>query len=1478
MAVYRSPFGVTSKVTQDGQDQIDRILSRWSDLDEEVQPQVPDVTSFAPQVPERTQPSLSREELEARLGISSAPYRRESAEVAGARRDLDEERAALEAKLGVSYDVDKGMFDRLKEQLSEIGSPVKAMNPFQQLLNNPITNKVKEVLPDSWVSSISDANNAVGDWIGYAVGTPARFVESAAKELADIGNAYDFETGQFFDADKDQFSFVDFFKQGFDPDFDPVYAPVEAVGKIFDRDWSENGFVTGVDSVLNIGAKVVADPITYTGLSPVRYGGRAGRAALADDLGNLLRRENISQADLAAELSNVYRYGEFGLSPQSRNLLVVAGKLDPQGIRWAGRVVPNTGAAQQSLGRTLTTTRAEIGDKAPFDLAMRTTPQSLKGLAQIARGADLTPEQTLGAFAVHSANKFAQGESAKVINAVSSEYKNEIKQLSDTSVINAGVYVDDFGEQVDGWTKINNFMEGVSDDIPEELRPLAEAARATYDSALARINANREALNEAYDLGLPPITRLDNYVHRTLSRDARSARAALRGKRRDAFDRAAKELGITPEKLTSNEGFTMARSKTGTFLGEKLRNDSIAEYNRIALDKLGYKFFEDNSGVVLKNYLDSFGKQMRREYFVSDLLKRYPQGINRFLGSGTGKNAKVTTPKGVRSLIESMTTDIDRLTKEVVIRRGAGSLTGEVLAQVRQVRDGLVAQGAEAFKSSTKVAARSRAAARKLRQRAAELAEAEEVAREKGADAMREFDALARPLLRRAELLATALEADQSAYDVAMRWLRQKHEAIFPQAVSRPTTAEGLADEILGDAQSRLRGAARRNVERKAKEARAAGVRRGREVEVDGVTMKVTAAKKELKTTRKQYEGAKRAFDKFSKNDPAFRGLRRAESNFNRAAASFDAASALAGSVDEWNRIVGDAYRADIQSVTDLIRTAPKSGDSLDMNVEWVRKVETTLANLEALDVPEGQKEALRRVFAQLFADEGHLSRIDALVDDLPRLQAAEDRMVAEILKGEWVEDLQDGWTALANLHVQISPEIKEQVGGLYQDLDELFLQLKDPTQLTRLGELYRITNGYFKTTALLTVGYSVRNAFTAAFNNWSMGVTNGQMGRGVKFANRVRQVGYEKALAEIKDAGARKIMEDAYTATQMSGGGNFIDEAFPRLGREQRKYDNAVANTVYRVGDYVFRPFAGRLSQKARALNENVELMFRMGMAINGIEQGLSPQAAAGRIARVQFDYTDLSDLDEAVKLVIPFWVFASRNLPLQITNRVLRPSAYNVYDTIAEYDDELSEDLPFWRARRNPLKLPFGEWYLDLDLPFQSLSSSLEEFTTLRGIAGQASPILRSPAEAIFGQRIAFGDTIPYSDDLRPAGLDLPLALLTGQLSRDAEGRLVTSDRAVEPIKGALPAFSNLQKYLQSIAGLAFDDEGKEDMDAPIRQVLGGSGRMYDREFLNSLFQATGLGAFRLTEPMKEGELRRRRYDIRDIADELKQLGYTE
>ena len=64
-----------------------------------------------------------------------------------------------------------------------------------------------------------------------------------------------------------------------------------------------------------------------------------------------------------------------------------------------------------------------------------------------------------------------------------------------------------------------------------------------------------------------------------------------------------------------------------------------------------------------------------------------------------------------------------------------------------------------------------------------------------------------------------------------------------------------------------------------------------------------------------------------------------------------------------------------------------------------------------------------------------------------------------------------------------------------------------------------------------------------------------------------------------------------------------------------------------------------------------------RLPLALNAVDQGFGLEAGAARIARVQFDYTDLSALDRVAKRIIPFWVFASRNIPLQLINQAVRP-----------------------------------------------------------------------------------------------------------------------------------------------------------------------------------------------------------------------------
>jgi hypothetical protein len=1006
-------------------------------------------------------------------------------------------------------------------------------------------------------------------------------------------------------------------------------------------------------------------------------------------------------------------------------------------------------------------------------------------------------------------------------------------------------------------------MEGASDVIDPELLPLAQQLRAAYDETLQRVNALRSQVSGDYNLKLPEIPRLDNYVHRTLTREARAASKSPLPNRVKQWNRIRSELAVAPEQIARNEGFTMARSKGKTFLGQELESNSIGAYNDIAERVLGYKLFEENAGQIFKNYLDQVGKQARRELFVDQLFRVYPQGIKRFIEGAP-------TPKAVSAAVDELENSLDAMISTVFkSTKTTPSTRAQVLEQVEQVRDALAAQGADAFKESARVGRVARAAQSKLRKVYADLVAAEREAVAAGADAVRAYDIVAGPLKARIDALSAALEQDKSAYDAAMEWLLQKHKLVFPDATARPTTAEGLADQILGNAQTNLRGAARRSVETKTQAARSAAARSKRDVVVGGETMRVSAAKEQLKKSSVELRKAERVFSKRVAADPAVKSLKSQEKMFNRAAASFDAASALAGTRDQWEEVVGVLYRSELDEVRGLLTSVPKVSAGYDANVQWLSKVQRTLDEIEALDIPEGQKDILDRVFTQLFAEEGHLAKIEAMELDLSTVKELE-RLVAEnLMQGAWVPDLEDGWKVLKNLHVQIGPEIAAQVDSIYKGLSEEFMEkLKDPSYRGLLADLYQQATAYFKGTALLTLGYTVRNAVTATFNNAVLGVSPAQMKRGTEFAYNVWRYGLDEAFNKIEDAAEREVMKQSYRAFQMGGGSTVLDEVIPRVGRSSYRYSRGLVGVGMDAADRVFRPFAGRASAGSRRLNENVEMAMRMGMAINGIERGLDPLAAGARISRVQFDYTQLSKLDETMKMFIPFWTFASRNIPLQMVNQVLRPGFYQAYDAMVEAGGEYDEGIPFWRARTNPVRLPFGNWYLDLELPFQNVGADLEEMTSLRGLVGMANPFIRFIPEMIYGERIAFGEPIPYSEEYRKAGItDLPALPF---FAKGAEGNLMVQPSKIEPIMGLLPALQNIQRYGAAVTGAIGQDEG------PARDVIGGPQRMFDRSSLNVLMSALGVGAYQLEDRDIANEYNSRYYDLRDYMEELRQLGY--
>ena len=1421
--------------------------------------------------------------IRATTGAGLTQQDRDEIATAEARRNLADTQREAEEAVGRT-----GFFEKrqrqFEEELAKLGS-VSADTTRAGAARTASRTFLGAFLPDSWLDAAEQGAMGAFEKIGYAFETPYRTFASYIKEVTDIGR------------EGESPSFVDFAKQAVDSNFEPDVYPFEGLltGIGLSR-FADNDLVLAVDDTLNMFQRIVADPVTFFTGGQLKFAGQAGRAALADEVAKSLRASGASDDIIAHQTSQAYRYGEFGLDTRMRKQLNIEGRIDDAGIRWFGQVIPKTEGAQQAIAGGLARSRARLGDDVgDFATQMMTPPERL-GLTAVARGKDLTTDQTLAAFSTYEAAKFAQAESGTLVARLVSDNKDVLKSLSDERLRLASA------DGRSGWQQINDFMEGTSTQIDDDLLGSAQQLRRIYDQALEDVNALRQTLNEEHGLSLPMIDRLDNYVHHTLTPEARRAwrTSRVNPKASATWQQIKRELSITGSALSDRASFTISRTKSKTFLGKPLKDGSISDYNRIALDKLGYKLFEDNPALIMRSYLESVGEQARREFFLARLFRTNPQNIKVFIDGA--KNTPDSARKVLNDAIDEVSSGVATLVKDIDVSVEGSRV--EMLDIVKSIRNDLTAQGTKA--SNRKAAAQQRAALRRKEKRLAELEQEVEAvkagAQAVGAKAQQDLDTIVDPLLARIRSLRAALSEDKTAYDNALEWLRLKHETVFPNATKRPTTAEGLADDILGDAQSRLSGAARNNVVRKATEARAAGKSQGRQVEVDGVTMRVTDAKKEAQAAQATVKRANSQYNNTIKNDPTLRQYRTLEGKRQRQAASLDVSAALVGAREEWERTVGDLYRADIQMMKDMVNEAPKKGDSYELHMEWVAKVNDTLESIQLLDVSDNHRDMLDRVFNQLFAEEARLAQLEASEGGLRMLMDAVRDFDKYLESGDWVPDLEDGWNAIKNLNVQVSGEVSDSIYLMYQDLDDGFLEqvatkkglldeLRKPETHTWFAEGYRIGNTYFKTTALTTAGYSIRNIMTGLWNNFAMGTTTDQMRRAVRFAADYSRVGLTQALANVESRYGAKAAEDmlnAFRSVQMSGGSRIVDEAFPRVGRTRVQYDGTMKGLGKKVavqsGDYVFRPFNGRLSSFAREKNEGAELWMRLSLGLNAVEQGYSVMTSASRIARVQFDYTQLSQMDEKMKMWVPFWVFASRNLPLQMVQQVARPPLYRAYNKIVEEDVAVNynDDLPSYRARRNPIRSPIGNFFLDFDLPFQSLDNTFGEYATLGGLIGQVTPVARSPFEYATGYRQAFGETIPYSDDYRPAGL-FDLHVLW-KWEGGAEGQMV-QDRFSEPIAGALPAWANMRKYTVALLniveqGSLFKGKTQEQLEDPSasQRFFGGPERDYQRTPFNMLGTALGLGFYRPTELDLQKDVRQKEYELREFIKELEQLGYTE
>ena len=541
--------------------------------------------------------------------------------------------------------------------------------------------------------------------------------------------------------------------------------------------------------------------------------------------------------------------------------------------------------------------------------------------------------------------------------------------------------------------------------------------------------------------------------------------------------------------------------------------------------------------------------------------------------------------------------------------------------------------------------------------------------------------------------------------------------------------------------------------------------------------------------------------------------------------------------LERWTEKTGDALRADIDNISHAIAFDPPMGQAGTDSRAWATRVNARIdatAKLENTPV----KKAWERVTTQLGADEAQLAYLDSVVipDIVQQRAAAMEGLVGSVLR----DDIKAGWHVLEGLGVQIPPEM---AAIMMPNID----RLANRAEWGMFRRAYMEYHQAFKTYATMSTGFLVRNAMSATFMNSVAGVSTENMRLGLQATKALRKHGVSGWLGpkglNITDPAEIKMWEDALRGAEATGRGIADDFKSPIIsgGAGHKALQKVQKN---RVTDWFAKG------------NDFVERAVRLPMALDTLKSGGSFDDAVYRISRYHFDYTDLSAMDETAKQFIPFWIWTTKNLPLQWTEQLLRPSSYNAYRQLQERNPVTGDIAqPQWLSESGPMGL-FNDWLLNPDMPMSRMGSTSKKLVTFSGLLGQANPLIKLIPENIAGKQM--GTNVPFRDEGTEAqGLDKGIAYLldlAGVDSRNDEGKLTIPDELSTQSSAVIPLLGKAQRLSGGIIG------GKPT---------------YNERWLTSVLTEIGVPVRKVGPRQQRGELISRGFKLNDLIKALEDRG---
>jgi len=407
-----------------------------------------------------------------------------------------------------------------------------------------------------------------------------------------------------------------------------------------------------------------------------------------------------------------------------------------------------------------------------------------------------------------------------------------------------------------------------------------------------------------------------------------------------------------------------------------------------------------------------------------------------------------------------------------------------------------------------------------------------------------------------------------------------------------------------------------------------------------------------------------------------------------------------------------------------------------------------------------------------------------------------------------------DGFVALSEKYPTIG--VAKEIAEILQNVH----RVQDPAIAQALSKFLGSYTQFFKAYATLSPGFHIRNGLSNGFMLFAAGGSPDTLAQGLKWSREWREAS--------------------------KGGKTFVDwiETVPAQNREtvRQAYYGMVGSGTGMTSDALERGMLPGTKQ-SRRLGDFIESHSRFMLSYDGAAKGYGTDENLARVRRFLIDYQDISSLDKTMKQIVPFWMWTSRNFPMQLMNMYSNPRAYQVYGALKRNltgDEQDGTLVPSWITEMGAFKLPFGNnLYATPDVGFNRIGQQLNEFSDPARMLSNVNPLLRLPME-LAGNRQYYNNR-QFSD--KPVEVEgglssiyQPILQGLGLGDTGPGGKKFVDDKAYYALRNLIPFLNTAERLSPSTptySGRGSTNSYLGFLGIPIKQVTPEmqSGEAYSR-----------------------------------------------